>query len=47
MQNIEDEEWIIWNSSIGIRDFVTIGNINQDQNIAWLEAPYQMVGPFQ
>lgn len=45
MHEIEDVEWIIWNSSIGIRDFVTIGCIDTDENIAWLEAPYQMVGP--
>lgn len=46
MHEIEDVEWIIWNSSIGIRDFVTIGCIDTHENIAWLEAPYQMVGPF-
>lgn len=46
MHEIEDVEWIIWNSSIGIRDFVTIGRIDTDENAAWLESPYQMVGPF-
>jgi len=46
MQKIEDVELIIWNSSIGIRDFVTIGRIDTDENAAWLESPYQMVGPF-
>jgi len=46
MDEIEDVEWIIWNSAIGIRDFVTIGRMDTQENIAWLESPYQMVGPF-
>lgn len=46
MDEIEDVEWIIWNSAIGIRDFVTIGRMEIDDNVAWLESPYQMVGPF-
>ena len=46
MHEIEDVEWIIWNSAIGIRDFVTIGRMEIDDNVAWLESPYQMVGPF-
>lgn len=46
MQEIEDVEWIIWNSVLGIRDFVTIGHIDMDAKIGWLENPYQMVGPF-
>lgn len=45
-KEIEDEEWILWNGSIGIRDFVTIGRIDADERIAWLEAPYDRVGPF-
>lgn len=46
MHEIEDVEWIIWNSAIGIHDFVTIGHINDEESVAWLESPYQMVGPF-
>lgn len=46
MHDIEDEEWVIWNSALGIRDFVRIGRIDEEQNIAWLDAPYDMVGPF-
>lgn len=46
MYEIEDVEWIIWNSAIGIRDFVTIGHVDTQENVAWLESPYQMVGPF-
>lgn len=43
---LEEEEWIIWNASLGLRDFVMIGHIDLDQNVAWLEEPYAMVGPF-
>ncbi len=46
MQTIEDEEWIIWNSALGVRDFVTIGRIDTVQSVAWLDDPYAMVGPF-
>lgn len=44
----EEEELIIWNSALGIRDFVTIGEIEEsaDKRDAWLEVPYEMVGPF-
>lgn len=46
MHEREDVEWIIWNSAIGIRDFVTIGQVDDTEKVAWLESPYQMVGPF-
>ena len=51
MQNdpaFEEEEWIIWNGALGIRDFVTIGRVEVGAGRldAWLEAPYDMVGPF-
>jgi hypothetical protein len=44
----EEEQWIIWNSSLGIRDFVTVGRVetSSDSRHAWLEEPYDMVGPF-
>lgn len=43
-----DEEFIIWNADLGMRDFVSIGKIDEDKDItvAWLEEPYEMVGPF-
>ncbi len=43
-----DEEYVIYNPSLGVRDFVTIGEIetNEDKTNAWLEDPYDMVGPF-
>lgn len=45
-QHLEDE-FIIWNSSFGVRDFVTIGEIKKEDNIIkiWLDDPYDMVSP--
>lgn len=42
-----EEQWIIWNGSLGIRDFVTLGRVEVDAGSthAWLEEPYDMVGP--
>jgi len=42
------EEFIIWNAVYGVRDFVTIGHIETDRKNtnAWLDEPYEMVGPF-
>jgi hypothetical protein len=44
----EEEQWIIWNSALGIRDFVTVGRVEVGSNStnAWLDEPYDMVGPF-
>ena len=44
----EEAPWIIWNSALGIRDFVTIGRVEVGPGgrEAWLEEPYDMVGPF-
>ncbi|WP_373070353.1 J domain-containing protein [Sulfurimonas sp.] len=41
-----DEEYIIFNLTLGVRDFVTIGEIDEHNTNAWLEEPYDMVGPF-
>ena len=45
---MEEEHWVIWNGSLGVVDTVTIGEIKMDANgrNAWLEEPYDMVGPF-
>jgi curved DNA-binding protein CbpA len=43
-----DEEYIIYNPTLGISDFVTVGEVETSSNEtnAWLEDPYDMVGPF-
>lgn len=41
-----EEDFIIWNSQFGVRDFVNIGEIDTDNKTAWLDEPYEMVGPF-
>jgi len=44
----EDEQWIIWNGALGVRDFVMIDRVETgpEGRSAWLEEPYGMVGPF-
>ncbi len=44
----EQEYWVIWNGSIGIVDTVTVGAVEVTANgrHAWLDEPYDMVGPF-
>jgi len=44
----EEEQWVIWNSAYGIVDTVAIKRVeiaSGDRN-AWLDDPYDMVGPF-
>lgn len=43
-----DEEWMIWNGSLGLLTTVTIGRVEDgdDGRSAWLEEPFDMVGPF-
>ena len=43
-----EEDFIIWNSALGVRDFVTIGRVEFESGAAkgWLDEPYEMVGPF-
>ena len=44
----EEEEWVIWNSAHGLVTTVTIGRVEAgaDGRSAWLEEPFDMVGPF-
>ena len=44
----DDSLWVIWNGSFGILDTVSIGSIEiaSGSRNAWLEEPYDMVGPF-
>jgi hypothetical protein len=43
-----EEQWVIWNGFFGILDSVTIGEVKAGVNgrQAWLDEPYDMVGPF-
>ncbi|MBY0577603.1 MAG: J domain-containing protein [Burkholderiales bacterium] len=42
------DEWVIWNGSYGIVTMATIGRIEVGASgrTAWLNRPYDMVGPF-
>ena len=42
----EEEHWVIFNANYGIVDTVTLGRIEADDVSVWLDAPYDMVGPF-
>jgi len=48
LRSEEEEQWVIWNGSFGILDTVTIGQVEFDAGVrsAWLDEPYDMVGPF-
>lgn len=42
-----EDDFIIWNGTLGIRDFVTIGEVKTDSELTqiWLDEPYEFVGP--
>ncbi|MEA2028249.1 MAG: J domain-containing protein [Campylobacterota bacterium] len=40
------EEYIIYNPTLGVRDFVMIDEESSNATHGWLEYPYEMVGPF-
>lgn len=43
-----DEEWVIWNGANGLVTTVNIGTVEMgvDGRSAWLDEPFDMVGPF-
>jgi hypothetical protein len=45
---MDEQEWVIWNGSMGILDMVRIGIVEQgdDGRTARLASPYDVVGPF-
>lgn len=48
-QSSEDpQQWVIWNGFFGVLDTVVIGEMQTVEGVrhAWLEEPYDMVGPF-
>jgi hypothetical protein len=45
----EQEQWVIWNGSLGVVDAVLLGSVEvsiDGGRCAFLKAPYDMVGPF-
>lgn len=44
----DNEQWVIWNGSLGILDMTTIGRIEEGEGgrRAFLAPPYGIVGPF-
>lgn len=45
----DNQEWVIWNGSLGVLDLVKIGRIEDGEGCiknAFLAAPYGVVGPF-
>ncbi len=44
----ENGQWVVWNGSLGILAMVAIGRVESGVSgrIAWLDQPYDMVGPF-
>lgn len=47
-QPADEEEWVIWNGFYGVVTMVTIGRVEVCEGgiNAWLESPFDMVGPF-
>jgi hypothetical protein len=45
---MDQEQWVVWNGSLGILDVATIGHIEHSEGglRAVLAAPYGVVGPF-
>ncbi len=43
-----DDEWVVWNGSMGILDMARIGHIEDGEGgrTAFLAPPYDIVGPF-
>lgn len=43
------EEWVIWNGSYGIVTMATLGRVEEVDGgrVAWLDTPYDAVGPFK
>lgn len=45
---IDEDLWVIWNGFFGILDTVSVGRVDSHLagRPAWLDEPYDMVGPF-
>ncbi|AEG02910.1 DnaJ domain-containing protein [Methylomonas methanica] len=47
-QSLHEEEWVIWNGALGLVTTVTVARVEVDTlgSKAWLDEPFDMVGPF-
>ncbi|OAH96408.1 DnaJ domain-containing protein [Methylomonas methanica] len=47
-KSADDEEWVIWNGALGLVTTVVIQRVEASAGgrIAWLDEPFDMVGPF-
>lgn len=45
---LPEDEWVIWNGAHGLVTTVTVGRVEgeDDDRMAWLDEPFDMVGPF-
>ncbi|MCB1886374.1 MAG: J domain-containing protein [Rhodocyclaceae bacterium] len=44
-----DEDWVIWNGGLGLVTTAALGDVEtapNGQRMAWLDEPFDMVGPF-
>jgi hypothetical protein len=43
-----EQEWVVWNGSLGILDMAALGDVQQGESgrKAYLAPPYDIVGPF-
>lgn len=48
LASVDEEEWVIWNGNNGLVTTVTIDRIELGASgrMAWLDEPFDMVGPF-
>jgi hypothetical protein len=48
LTSADEEEWVIWNGAHGLVTTVTIERVEAraDGRMAWLDEPFDMVGPF-
>ncbi len=45
---LQDDQWVIWNGTLGLVDSATVGEVQVDAQgriLLWLDEPYDMVGP--
>jgi hypothetical protein len=48
MSDLHSTHWVIWNGFFGLMTLVQLGDIEEQngRRLAWLEEPFDMVGPF-